>query len=134
MIDPKSKNFNTGLDNRLYQHGFAGFSDVGGSIKPTMWYGKQHPFEFEFVVIGVQGVQQIFNNLKIISNLAEPDSFEFEIVGEGFDWKDKKAHILKANKLVEDTLEEKFKKYLTGTGIKKLPLLEVVDPIIFNKV
>lgn len=62
-----------------------------------------------------------------------------EIVGEGFDWKDKKAHILKANKLVEDTLEEKFKKYLTDPGIKKLPLkklplLEVVDPIIFNKV
>lgn len=43
LIDPKIENFNTGLDNRLYQHGFAGFIDVGGSIKPTMWYGKQHP-------------------------------------------------------------------------------------------
>ncbi|MDA3856550.1 MAG: hypothetical protein PF569_09925 [Candidatus Woesearchaeota archaeon] len=44
----------------------------------------QYPFEFEFVVIGVQGTQKIFDNLKIISNLTEPDSFYYEIAGEGF--------------------------------------------------
>jgi hypothetical protein len=30
-------------------------------------------------------VQKIFDNLKIISNLAQPEEFYYEIVGEGFD-------------------------------------------------
>jgi len=38
------------------------------------------------VAIGPQGVQKIFDNLKIISNKAEPYSLTFEIVGEGYDW------------------------------------------------
>jgi hypothetical protein len=43
------------------------------------------PFEFEFVVSDVISSQKIFDNLKIISNSTPPDSFEFEVVGEGFD-------------------------------------------------
>lgn len=71
---------------KLFKHGFAGTYEEQGYIKPTVWYEEQHPFEFEFVAIGVQGVQKIFDNLKIISNKAEPESFSFEIVGEGYDW------------------------------------------------
>ena len=134
LITPRNAQFDTNLNNYLYQHGFAGFSDIGGVIEPTKWYGKQHPFEFEFVVIGIQGIQQIFNNLKIISNLAEPDSFEFEIVGEGYDWKDKKEKILLANQSSGVDLEAKFERYLTNNpSVLRLPFIEVVDPIIFNK-
>lgn len=71
---------------KLFKHGFAGTYEEQGYIKPTVWYEEQHPFEFEFVAIGVQGIQKIFDNLKIISNKAEPESFSFEIVGEGYDW------------------------------------------------
>jgi hypothetical protein len=28
----------------------------------------------------------VFNNLKIVSNKAQPNKFEFEIVGEGYEW------------------------------------------------
>jgi len=34
--------------------------------------------------------QKIFNNLKILSNKAEPDKFEYEVVGEGYEWFDYK--------------------------------------------
>jgi len=52
---------------------------------PTNWYGELHPFEFEFVVADIPIAQKIFNNLKLISNKVEPESFEFEIVGESYD-------------------------------------------------
>ena len=73
-------------ENKLYKHGFAGTADEVANIKHTVWYEEQHPFEFEFVVAAVPGVQKIFDNLKIISNKSKPDSFNFEIVGEGYDW------------------------------------------------
>lgn len=55
------------------------------------WYGKQHPFEFEYVVNANPNFQKIYNNLEIISNKTAPESFHFEIVGESYDFsKDKK--------------------------------------------
>ena len=33
----------------LWKHGQSGIIDIKDKIKPTYWYGKQHPFEFEFV-------------------------------------------------------------------------------------
>ena len=60
-------------------------------IYPTYWYGKQHPFEFEFVVVDNPSTHKIFDNLQIISNSAEPESFHYEIVGDVYDFaKDKK--------------------------------------------
>lgn len=73
-------------EGKLFKHGWAGTYEEQGYIKPTLWYETQYGFEFEFVVLGVQGVQKIFDNLKIVSNKAEPYSFTYEIVGEGYDW------------------------------------------------
>ena len=81
------------LTTNLWKHGSAGIYDIKDPIKPTFWYGEQHPFEFEFVVNGNGAdsqVQKIFNNLIILSNKAEPHSFHFDIVGEGYEFsKDK---------------------------------------------
>lgn len=71
---------------KLFKHGWAGTLEEQGYIKPTVWYEEQHPFEFEFVIAAIPGVQKIYNNLKLISNKAEPNSFTYEIVGEGYDW------------------------------------------------
>ena len=109
--------------NNLFKHGFAGFEEEAGEINPTKWYEEQHPFEYEFVVADVPGVQKIFNNLKIISNLAEPQSFYYEIVGEGFDWNIHKARI------ADFTTETKYKDFLQSSEnvntlkIKKLPFI-----------
>jgi hypothetical protein len=75
---------------RFYTHGRAGYHESRTQqhlLKPTYWYGKQEPFEFEFVINSNTGVQKIFDNLMIVSNNAEPDSIECTIIGDsyGFD-------------------------------------------------
>lgn len=104
--------------NNLFKHGFAGTEEQLGDIQPTKWYEEQHPFEYEFVVADVPGVQKIFNNLKIVSNLAEPNSFYYEIVGEGFDWnKDK-------NDIANFTTEQEYLNHLSANpSIVKLPFI-----------
>lgn len=79
------------LTTDFWKHGQAGTIDITDKIYPTYWYGKQHPFEFEFVVVDNPQVHKIFDDLEIISNKAEPESFHYEIVGECYDFsKDKK--------------------------------------------
>ena len=79
------------LTTDFWKHEQAGIIDIADKIYPTYWYGKQHPFEFEFVVADNPDKHKIFDNLEIISNNAEPDSFHYEIVGDCYDFaKDKK--------------------------------------------
>jgi len=52
-----------------------------------MWYEKQEPFEFEFVVNEPLGLHKIFNNLVIISNNVAPSEIEYEIAGDVYDFK-----------------------------------------------
>lgn len=79
------------LTTDFWKHGQAGIIDIADKIAPTYWYGKQHPFEFEFVVADNPQLHKIFDNLQIISNKAAPESFHYEIVGECYDFaKDKK--------------------------------------------
>lgn len=79
------------LSHEFWVHGRAGIYNTQDEIKPTKWYGTQHPFEFEFVVNEEIYTQKVFTNLLILSNKAEPESFHFEVVGENYEWsKDKK--------------------------------------------
>lgn len=79
------------LTTDFWKHGQAGIIDIADKIYPTYWYGKQHPFEFEFVVADSPDRHKIFDSLEIISNKAAPESFHYEIVGECYDFaKDKK--------------------------------------------
>lgn len=79
------------LTTDFWRHGQAGIIDISDKLYPTYWYGKQHPFEFEFVVADQPQLHKIFDNLEIISNNAEPESFHYEIIGDCFDFaKDKK--------------------------------------------
>ena len=112
------QNMHSQAKNYLYKHGFAGSDEVTGSIKPTYWYDGQHPFEYEFVVSDIPGVQKIFNNLKIVSNLAEPYSFFYEIVGEGFEWNKDKEKFYKF--MSESDYDTYLKQHLE---IKKLPFM-----------
>ena len=106
----------------LFKHGFAGTLEEYGNIKPTKWYEEQHPFEFEFVVIGVQGVQKIYDNLKIISNKTAPAEFYFEVVGTGYDWEYHKENIYGF------TTDQEFQDYLTANpDVKKLPYIMTLE-------
>lgn len=61
----------------IYQH------DLEES-EPTKWYGKQHPFEFEFVVSDPIGIHKIYENLQIISNNVQPEELTFEFIGDAY--------------------------------------------------
>lgn len=90
----KKQEYNDLLRNGFYVHGRAGIfdeinyfdDDSGNEILPTKWYNTQHPFEFEFVVNSPAGLHKIFDNLVIISNNVEPNSLEFELVGDVYDF------------------------------------------------
>lgn len=97
------------LTNGFYVHGRAGVFDEidyedenpDNQIKPTKWYNRQEPFEFEFVVNEPVGLHKIFDNLVIISNKVEPKSIEFEIVGDVYNFK--KAGLFKTGKGFKNT-------------------------------
>lgn len=73
-------------NNYIYKHGAAGTIEEQGNIQPTYWYKEQHAFELEFIVAELPSTQKIFNNLKIVSNNVQPESFIFEIIGDGYEW------------------------------------------------
>lgn len=78
------------LSTDFWKHGQGGIIDIADDIYPTYWYGKQHPFEFEVVVVNDPSVHKIFTNLELVANKAKPESFHYEIVGEVYDFaKDK---------------------------------------------
>lgn len=70
--------------NELYKH------NLDQNIKPCFWYNKQHPFEIEVIVNDTPQVHKIFNNLRLLSNKAKPESFHYEIIGECFDFNNDK--------------------------------------------
>ena len=78
------------LSTDFWKHGQAGLIDIADKIYPAYWYGEQHPFEFEFVVVNDVSTHKIFTNLEIVSNNVKPESFHYEIVGDVYDFaKDK---------------------------------------------
>jgi len=80
----------------LWKHGQSGIFEHEGEFLPANWYGAQHPFEFEFVVNGDElGIHKMFDNLKIISNKVQPASFEFQIVGDAYEFTSNNGEIVK---------------------------------------
>ena len=74
----------------FWKHGFGGIFDIQEKIKPCYWYGKQHPFEYEFVIGSSTPSYKMFDNLVIISNNVKPDSIHYSIIGDSYDFGDKK--------------------------------------------
>lgn len=81
------------LSTDFWKHGQAGIMDIADDIYPTYWYGKQHEFEFEVVVVNDPAVHKIFTNLELIANKAKPKSFHYEVVGESYDFAKDKANM-----------------------------------------
>lgn len=83
--------FNLGLlSTDFWKHGQAGIVDISDKIYPTYWYGTQHPFEFECVIVDDPSVHKIFTNLELIANKVKPESFHYEVVGDAYDFAEDK--------------------------------------------
>lgn len=78
------------LSSDFWKHGQAGLIDIADKIYPTYWYGKQHPFEFECVVVDDPSVHKIFTNLELVANHVKPESFHYEVVGDVYDFAEDK--------------------------------------------
>lgn len=78
------------LSTDFWKHGQAGLIDISDKIYPTYWYGKQHPFEFECVVVDDPSVHKIFTNLELVANKVKPESFHYEVVGDTYDFAEDK--------------------------------------------
>ena len=87
---------------------------------PCFWYGEQHPFEFEFIVNDQAGIEKIFDNLDIISNKAEPESFHFEVVGDSYDFKDDKPNIYVRQEATKELFSNKQSNVQFNPNYKKL--------------
>ena len=78
------------LLHNVYMHGRSNIADEinyfdeerRNQCRPTLWYDKQEPFEFEFIVSAPIGLHKIFDNLRILANNVEPDAIEIEITGD----------------------------------------------------
>lgn len=90
----------------FWKHGQAGIIDTQEHIKPCYWYNKQHPFEFEFVVKDNSIKQKIWDNLQIISNKAEPESFHFEINGDSYEFNKDKPNMWYRQELTKNTYQK----------------------------
>lgn len=90
----------------FWKHGQAGIIDAQEHIKPCYWYNKQHPFEFEFVVKDNSIKQKIWDNLQIISNKAEPESFHFEINGDSYEFSKDKPNMWYRQELTKNTYQK----------------------------
>lgn len=86
---------------RFYKHGHSQKVPTIDRILPTNWYGKTHPFEFEFIVAKDLYYHKIFDNLQIISNNAPPESFHYEIVGDCYDLNGEKANAYKRQEVTK---------------------------------
>jgi hypothetical protein len=131
-------------NSKIWKHGQSGIYDNQVGITATKWYDEQETFEFEFVITEAAGVQKIFDNLKLISNKTEPSSFEFEIVGEGYEWYDYKDIIVwiskNQNELsnllgvdVETDILKRAYKYVLSKNQGELIALNLNFPKLFNK-
>lgn len=81
------------LTTDFWKHGQAGLTDIADDIYPTYWYGKQHPFEFECIVVNDPSIHKIFTNIELVANKAKPESFHYEIIGESYDFAKDKSNM-----------------------------------------
>ena len=77
----------------FWKHGFGGIIDIQDDITPCHWYGRQHPFEIEFICNDKSQYHKVFNNLEIIGNNAEPESFHYEVIGDSYDFANDKKNM-----------------------------------------
>ncbi len=106
------------LTTDFWKHGRAGLMKT--TIKPTNWYGKQHPFEFECIVLDSPLIHKIFNNLEIISNKAKPESFHYEIVGEAYDFSGDKSNMYYRQEATKETYQNLGSNILYNSNYKDI--------------
>ena len=93
ILDAENKKKEKGIYQQLIPPFLWEHNNAQRRPLPTHWYGRQHPFEFEFIVLEDGSIHKIFENLQIISNKAEPESFHYEVTGDVYEFHEDKPNI-----------------------------------------
>lgn len=72
------------LRTDFWKHGAAGIIDIQETIKPCMWYGKQHPFEFEFIAGNSSAYYKRFDSIQLLTNNVVPESIHYTVIGDEY--------------------------------------------------
>lgn len=112
----------TNLTTDFWKHGKSGIIDIQEKMKPCFWYGKQHPFEYEFIVNDNPGVHKIFENLNIISNKAAPESFHYQVVGEVYNFAHDKSNIYYRQEATKELYQNLGSDIIFDRNYKEAPI------------
>ena len=115
----------------FWKHGQAGIIDISDKIKPCLWYGKQHPFEFEVVVADNPMIHKVFDNLYLVANKAKPESFHFEIVGEVYDFADDKKNMYYRQEATKELYQNLGSDILFNHDYKETPISQNIKSTLF---
>lgn len=131
--------FTTNIDNVMYSFNESKLYKHNIGAKPCFWYGEQHPFEFEFTVIDSPLTHKVFDNMIIVSNNSEPESFHYTIVGDCYNFSDQKQfmyfrqeathELLKAN--AENYYVDPDEYFLKNFDISDVPKRSVLFPNVY---
>lgn len=116
LLEEYDKEFSTWF----WKHGQAGLFDVATEILPTMFYDKQEPFELEFIVVDDPNSHKIFNNLHILSNNIQPDSFQFTVTKDVYDLEDMTGKVNFDNSLITEINGNFVTNYQKSKNIKTI--------------
>lgn len=81
------------LRTDFWKHGQSGIIDIKERIKPCYWYGKQHPFEFEYVVGNSSADYKQFTNNTLFTNKVFPESIHYTLIGDSYDFAEDKKNM-----------------------------------------
>ena len=103
--------FTTNVDNVMYSFNKSSLYKHNIGAKPCYWYDEQHPFEFEFTVIDSPLTHKIFDNMIIVSNNSEPESFHYTIIGDCYNFSDQKQFMYFRQEATHTLLKANVNKY-----------------------
>ena len=92
------------LSTDFWKHGQGGIIDISEKPQPCKWYDKQHPFEFEFVVCKDPRLHYIYDNMTIIGNNSQPESFHYTITGDSYDFAEDKKNMYIRQEVTKECL------------------------------
>lgn len=118
----------------FWKHGQGGIIDIKDTIKPSTWYGKVHPFEFEYVVREDLDKQKTFDSLHIISNNVAPESFHYEIIGDDYDFSPDKLNMYVRQELTKELYQKNGSDITYNRNYKQLlPEVKQRDTYTLNR-
>lgn len=131
------------LSSNFYKHGESGTVNLQKKIKPCFWYGKQHPFEFEFIIGNQDPFYKQFTNMQIIGNNVKPESLHYMVLGDSYDFAQDKLNMYFRQEITKYVYQSLGSNVRYDTDVNELtqkvhptgtPYKATMFPLFYNRV